>query len=1001
MVSVSNDVAVDTTSCSFAYFLDIFSGASSPVSVAVRAMHADSIEPVDLIFGQHCDLLDDAVFQNVSNLAASGLIGAALAAPYCSKHSMATLRPNGPKPVRTPTALDGLPTNSALQDLEVQESAAVHDRARHILTLVASKGGIVVIENPLTSMTWLDSLMSAWIRAIAPYLAAAAACQFGADWQKSWLFCSNRPDILQIGLGCNHPPHTHLNFAGLRLPDGTFYSRLTACYPKQLAEALANVFAPFLSKRAKQLTLDNWPTCLPSEFPAQPLYQRVEDGGGLVSTAVWHTPQSTDFLGGLRKRWTARLLQTGLHQHMLDQFATGSKDAPFTDAHLQGFLDDMLEILRVPESARQAVLDITPGQPFRLELWKLLLREMHDPDVKFLDELNTGVRLGVHNDIIASPLWPAQPSTISDDQDLIQCESSWKSALDQPDVVWQLLQEEIDAGFIERVPGGLEQLQAEHSHTAVGKLGLVCADNRAPRLVVDSTVSGVTQNTSIPNRMLLPKISDVLQAAPTMSSDLALTAFTLDVSKAHRRIKIAPEDQGLLCFWYQNVLFKSLTLNFGARASGYFWSRVAGLMVRTFHHILHVRHALFQYVDDLLVLLEKSTSPIWMCILTVTCQVLGIPMSWHKTDWGPSVTWIGWHINVSRWVVSITEDKRDKILNQINSLLQVSRCDLKVLESLTGRLLWVSSLWESLRPLLGPLYQAMMTVPITLVSISPQQWPDLLDALTEDLTLSRNLAHPSLRQSVRIVRAANFNLRDRAHAQSLHFKSRRIWLGVQLPGSSKRKVLPDTHEALQAWKDVISGTPFLHNMIPPCHMPVQASADACATQHNAGLGGILRIDGEVVAWFAFTIEYAEAQAVFPWLSDSMQKHINAWELLGQFSLAYCLHHSLKGRRSPISATFACDNTSAEAAHLKALSTSAGMCQILAAFFRFQRIHNLDITIHHIPGMWNDEADALSRGRDLPCCPPALRFEIPWKWLCASIPMHAPNQAKIPHTLLSR
>ena len=150
-----------------------------------------------------------------------------------------------------------------------------------------------------------------------------------------------------------------------------------------------------------------------------------------------------------------------------------------------------------------------------------------------------------------------------------------------------------------------------------------------------------------------------------------------------------------------------------------------------------------------------------------------------------------------------------------------------------------------------------------------------------------------------------------------------------------------------------------------------------------------------------SIDYAEAQEVFPWLSDSMQKHINAWELLGQFSLAYCLHHSITGRRTPIAVTFACDNTSAEAAHLKALSTSAGMCQILAAFFRFQRIHNLEIAIHHIPGVWNDEADALSRGRDLHCCPEALRIEIPWKWLCASIPTYAPSQAKIPHTLLSR
>ena len=845
--SASEPIVVDSLHDSFSYFLDIFSGASSPVSVAVRALHADSIEPVDLIFGQHCDLLDDMVFQNVLDLAASGLIGAALAAPYCSKHSMATLRPNGPKPVRTPDALDGLPTNTALQDLQVQESATVHDRARHILTLVAAKGGIVVIENPLTSMTWLDWLMSAWVRATSPYLAAAAACRFGEDWQKSWLFCSNRADILAVGLGCDHNPKSHLNFAGLRLPDGSFYSRLTACYPKMLADALAQVFMPYLSRNSKVATLKAWPSCLPSSFTAQPLTQRVEDGGGLISTAVWHSPQAPDVLGGLRKRWTSRILRMGLHSHILSHFATGSKDPPLSDQQLHGFLMDVREFLDVPDHIWDPALQVAPGQPFRLELWRLLLREMNDPDIAFLDELQSGVRLGVNNDIPASPLWPLQQSTISDDQELLQCESSWKSALDQPEVVWQLLQDEIDAGFIERVPGGLAQLQQEHEHTAVGKLGLVCAEHRPPRLVVDSTISGVTQNTSIPNRMLLPKISDVLQAAPLTSSSLELIAFTLDVSKAHRRIKIDPRDQGLLCFWYQDVLFKSKTLNFGARASGYFWARVAGLMVRTFHRLLHVRHALFQYVDDLLVLLEAATSPIWIGILTIACQILGIPMSWHKTDWGPAVTWIGWHINVHRWVVSITPDKREKILAQIDTLLRSSRCDLKILESLTGRLLWVSSLWDTLRPLLGPLYHAMMTVPLTLVSISPHQWPELLDVLQDDLCLSKSMTHPSLRKSVKVIRVANFTLRDREHAKSLHFKSRRIWLGIQIPGSSKRKLLPETHEALQAWKDVLIGTPSLHDMIPPHHIPLQASADACATENEAGLGGIIRMNGSVLA----------------------------------------------------------------------------------------------------------------------------------------------------------
>ena len=320
------------------FFLDLYSGATSPVSVAVRKLHGDTVEPVDLIFGPHCDLLDDRVFQNVIHLAASGLIGAALAAPYCSKHSLATLKPNGPKPVRTPSALDGLPTNTALQDLQVQESTAVHDRARYILSLVASKGGIVVLENPLTSMTWLDDEMSAWVLASAPYLGAAAACRFGTHWRKYWLFCSNRPDILSVGLGCNHGPDAHLNFAGLRLPDGTFFSRLTACYPQALADTLASIFVPYLSKHSLQVPLQSWRSYLTPQFHAQALPSRVEDGGGLVSTAVWHSPHQDDVFKHLRQRWTAQFFRTGLHHHILQHFATGSKDPPLSDDQLHPFL---------------------------------------------------------------------------------------------------------------------------------------------------------------------------------------------------------------------------------------------------------------------------------------------------------------------------------------------------------------------------------------------------------------------------------------------------------------------------------------------------------------------------------------------------------------------------------------------------------------------------------------------------------------------------------------
>ena len=57
------------------------------------------------------------------------------------------------------------------------------------VTLVATKGGIVVVENTLTSMTWLDFLDECLGSGhSSPYLAAAAACRFGVDWREVVVF---------------------------------------------------------------------------------------------------------------------------------------------------------------------------------------------------------------------------------------------------------------------------------------------------------------------------------------------------------------------------------------------------------------------------------------------------------------------------------------------------------------------------------------------------------------------------------------------------------------------------------------------------------------------------------------------------------------------------------------------------------------------------------------------------------------------------------------------
>ena len=207
--------------------------------------------------------LDDDLFESLLRLASSGRIGAALAAPYCSKHSRAAWRPNRPAPVRTPEFLDGLPSNTMQQQPAVQESSAIHDRSRILLSAVDQHAGLVILENPSTSMTWDDCVMYEWVHAIAPFAAQACACQFGKVWAKSWMFVANRPVISYLGRSCTHPPGTHEPVVGARFPDGSFKSRLTAEYPDQLAAALAKIIRPFLATGNPVFQVTDWQSILP------------------------------------------------------------------------------------------------------------------------------------------------------------------------------------------------------------------------------------------------------------------------------------------------------------------------------------------------------------------------------------------------------------------------------------------------------------------------------------------------------------------------------------------------------------------------------------------------------------------------------------------------------------------------------------------------------------------------------------------------------------------
>ena len=181
--------------------------------------------------------------------------------------------------------------------------------------------------------------------------------------------------------------------------------------------------------------------------------------------------------------------------------------------------------------------------------WRKLLRVCDDSEAELCSSLREGVRLGVDFDIPPSEHWPLR-SDEPELADLVICEGAWRSAADNPTQVRELIASELQEGWIEEY-SSLAEIQSKFTSVAVGKLGLVVAEGRSPRLVVDSSISGVTAASKIPNRIQNPRIADVEACAPSCLGAEPWLAVALDVRKAHRLMKIARCDQALLAFSFE------------------------------------------------------------------------------------------------------------------------------------------------------------------------------------------------------------------------------------------------------------------------------------------------------------------------------------------------------------------------------------------------------------------------------------------------------------------
>ena len=234
--------------------------------------------------------------------------------------------------------MDGLPSLTPHQLLQVQESKEIHRRSSILCIAVFQQGGFAAKEQPINSLAWCESFHQQFLEQRSCYFVATPACKWGLDWYKTWAIAATSDKIQSLAGQCTH--NNHQDFRGKRLPDRSFISALTAEYPSNLATAIIDIIRPWVTQSSSfNQDLIQWKNLLAKK----PIVRgpHITDGAGNNSSANWTIPMSQDIFKDVRKRWITRILNNHLHSKFVQACHTNQSSAFLTDDELLPFLQDL------------------------------------------------------------------------------------------------------------------------------------------------------------------------------------------------------------------------------------------------------------------------------------------------------------------------------------------------------------------------------------------------------------------------------------------------------------------------------------------------------------------------------------------------------------------------------------------------------------------------------------------------------------------------------------
>eukprot|EP00435_Cladocopium_sp_Y103_P040399 s39_g11.t1 len=564
-------------------------------------------------------------------------------------------------------------------------------------------------------------------------------CRVGCEAKKPTRLLRYRIEYSGLGgLRCNHEPKTFKDADGNEYkaphekvvarrrttPDGKseYASKALGNYHKDFCQVIAKAISKVNMERATKMR----------ELHEQGSgrlgwYEEASRGSEEVATIprTWCRPQTT--LGVCPEQIPYSLSATA--KGILE----GSDNIPeFEEEPIRAVMSAVGKLLEPSEPLPAKTTVAT--SPLKAELIWGWGEMGDDPDAKTLAGwIQGGAPLGFEDQIPTTGVFPRVTGTPADaptDAELarpFEDWSNWPSADEEHDSLVKLVREAEAKGFCQVTPDLGEVQRNLGGSPVLNKLGVIVKlqgenQDKKARIIWDLRESKVNEKCNPAERVTLPRLLDVVaDGLKAVRSEGQLTWVAVDIKDAFHNIPAgadrrytvasAPMEDGEKMYIVYNVLV------FGAKSSPTIWGRYAALLGRILactvpENKTHI------YVDDpILCIPATGQEAVHLLSLSLLCmRIFGYPLKLSKAAAGETVKWIGAQLTVGldtdgRFIkVNIPQDKVEKLLAEAGRMLKAPVVGTKQLQSFAGGMAFVAGLVPVLRPFLSPLWAALAKV---------------------------------------------------------------------------------------------------------------------------------------------------------------------------------------------------------------------------------------------------------------------------------------------------